>query len=51
MIQATNKAGLLLGLWNILESYGIDPAPLYWKEVYITSLNSHLAGFHSGTRF
>jgi hypothetical protein len=44
MIHATNKASLLLCLWNILESYGIDPAPLYWKKVCITSLNLHFAG-------
>ena len=29
MIYATNKASLLLVLWNILESYGIDPEPLF----------------------
>jgi len=50
MIYATNKVSLLLVLWNILKSYGIDPEPLYWKEVYITSLNSHFAGIYAGTR-
>ena len=29
MIYPTNKASLLLILWNILESYGIDPEPLF----------------------
>ncbi len=29
MIYATNSASLLLVLWNILESYGLDPEPLF----------------------
>ncbi len=29
MIYPTNKASLLLILWNILESYGFDPEPLF----------------------
>jgi AraC-like DNA-binding protein len=29
MIYATNKASLLLVLWNILEAYGIDPEPFF----------------------
>jgi AraC-like DNA-binding protein len=31
MIYATNNASLLNVLWNILESYGIDPEPLFWE--------------------
>jgi AraC-like DNA-binding protein len=38
MIGTSNMASLLLILWNILESYEIDPEPLFQK----TSLNSEL---------
>jgi AraC-like DNA-binding protein len=31
MIYATNNASQLHVLWNILESYRINPAPLFWK--------------------
>ena len=31
MIYATNNAGLLNIMWNILESYRIDPEPLFWE--------------------
>ena len=31
MIYATNNASLLNVLWNILESYGIEPGPLFWE--------------------
>jgi AraC-like DNA-binding protein len=29
MLYATNNASLLIGVWNLLESYGIDPEPLF----------------------
>ncbi len=38
MLYATNKASLLLVLWNILESYEIDPEPLFQE----TALNPEL---------
>ena len=28
-MYTTNNASLLMGLWNIVESYGIDPVPLF----------------------
>jgi len=31
MIYTTNIASLVRILWNILESYGIDPEPLFWE--------------------
>ena len=31
MIYSTNIASLVRVLWNILESYGIDPEPLFWQ--------------------
>jgi AraC-like DNA-binding protein len=30
-MYATNNACLLRGLWTLLESYGIDPEPLFWE--------------------
>ena len=38
MICGTNKASLMLILWNILESYQIDPEPLFQE----TALNPEL---------
>jgi AraC-like DNA-binding protein len=38
MIYTTNRASLLIVLWNILESYGIDPEPLFQE----TALNPEL---------
>ena len=46
MIGTTNLASLLLILWNILESYEIDPEPLFQK----TSLNPELMK-QSGGRY
>ena len=31
MIYPTNNASLLNVLWNILESYKIDPGPHFWR--------------------
>ena len=46
MIGTTNMASLLLILWNILESYEIDPEPLFQE----TSLNPELMK-QSGGRY
>lgn len=31
MIHGTNNASLMVMMWNVLESYGIDPEPLFWE--------------------
>ena len=44
MIYATNSASLLLVLWNILESYGLDPEPLFQEAALNPELMRQAGG-------
>ncbi len=47
MICGTNKASLMLILWNILESYQIDPEPLFRESDLNPALMRQSAGRYS----
>ena len=50
MMHGTNNASLMVMMWNVLESYGIDPEPLFWEMAMDPELMKQSGGRYRLTK-